>query len=283
MRCPKCGAFLEDGTKSCFMCGTDLQGENNNNQVTNSNPDFFTANGQNNPTSNDVYQDDYLRKKEEYENRMKNYRDVSIEAKKGDRDIIDFYLQHKKIIQIFVILLVIICLGFGGYKLYQHRDAEPIKEALVGDLYYEIDKEFVVIDRSNNSIIYSKSGDKGSECSIAIYYGSSTSGNHVDDFFTDSLKKIEPSKDREGNILDELEVFITTNNEQSIHNTTWYRMNVYYRPDINVMQYSVLRNMYLSSVYQGFYYDIELVNHANSNFCNSALDSFMNSLEFTNK
>ena len=57
-------------------------------------------------------------------------------------------------------------------------------------------------------------------------------------------------------------------------------MNVYYRPDITVEQYSVLKNMYLSKVYNSYYYDIELINNANNNFCNATLDSFMKSLEF---
>lgn len=282
MRCPKCGAFLEEEAKHCFMCGLDLNADNKGETNTNTDNGFFTAN-ENRSFDNQSYQEDYLKKKEAYENRMNNYRDVPLEVKKGDGDIIDFYLQHKKAIHIILLVFVFLGLLFGGYKLYQNRNTEVKHQALFGDLYYEIHASFVAIESTNTSITYSKSGEKGSDCAVTLRYGSSTSGNHVEDYFGESLKKLEPSTDREGNILDELELFTTTRNELDIHDMKWYQLNVYYRPSLEVIQYSVLRNIYLSKVYNGFYYDIELVNHANTSFCNAELDSFMKSLEFIEK
>ena len=155
MRCPKCGAFLEEGKKNCFMCGASWSDASKKEEYNNAS---YKANEQNN-----FYQEQYLRQKEEYKERMTDYRNVPIEAQKGDRDIVDFYMAHKKIINFLLIVLLLVGVGVAVFKIYEKKNTVPPKEPLLGELYFEVDKEYIAIEQTNTSITYSKSGDKGSD------------------------------------------------------------------------------------------------------------------------
>ena len=106
MRCPKCGAFLEDGKTSCYMCGADF-----NKMSFSSNDEFGGASGNNNYNPN--LNSDYLKKKEEYNNRFNDYKNVKFDAVTNqEKDIFDIFAQYGKIIKLGLVVLAVIIISF---------------------------------------------------------------------------------------------------------------------------------------------------------------------------
>lgn len=337
MRCPKCGAFLDNNKTICFMCGATLNNENveenvemnndnnnsfdngfnnvnpfgnsfDNNQMNNDsfsnsfNNDSFNNfegqnnNGFNNPNVNDLNNNptnNFNVGNEEINNKIfgrkdevvfnDDYKNIKLEDIKTDKDMFDFFSEHKKGIKFFFLGLLVLGVGFGIFMFVKNKMAPEKKEPLIGNLYFVIEDDFDLIENSQTGMVYSLTGSKGSDCSISISSGTTTSGNHVLDFFDSNVKKFEPEKDRDGNIINPLKVFNAETNEFEVNDQLWSRQYFYYRADLNSAEYSLLKNIFLSTMYKGYYYDISLVNNSNSTTCNVALDSFVNTLEFVEK
>lgn len=289
MRCPKCGSFLEDGKSKCFLCGFDANGATgaiqsegfSNNSGFGSGSGFST--GMNNTGANTNMNSDYLSRKEAYVNRMKNYRDVDYSAKKGDkRDFIDIYTAHKRLFRVLFSAIGITILVLIIRYFYVLKTTPEAIKPLIGDLYYEVDESFTNTSAGNDERVYTKSGSKGTNCSISIKVGTNTTGDHVAEYYEGVKTKLAPETDKEGNILNHNQVFNTTDNELSIDNTVWYYMNVYYRSNLDKPNdFDILKYRYFTSMYKGYYYDIELVlNNNDDSTCKSSINNFINSLQF---
>ena len=275
MKCPNCGALIENDKTKCFMCGTDLD-SNNYNEISNNN--FVSNDGFGSGTG---YSEEYLQKKEAYDNRFNDYKNVKMtDVPASKKDVFDFFSEHKKGIKItFLILLVALIIG-GIFIFVKGKNKEVVLEPVLLNLYYKVEDDFIAISENNNSRVYTKSGTKGSDCSISVSYTTSTSENHVEDFYNSAKKVLEPEKDKQGNIINQEEVFQTEDNEMVINDTIWYYMSVYYRSNVNVNQFDFMKYRYYTSVYKGYFYDIELANNSNSTTCNASLDNFISSLKF---
>ena len=334
MRCPNCGAFVEDSKTVCTMCGTPINNGNNqnmgfnnmnnnmngmnnnmnnmNNGMSYGNPsgsfnnfgNAFSSGNTNssynmnqnfngNPNANPSFStgsafssgnmnQSLSKRTEEYEKKFNSYQDQDYKTniKKEDKDIFDFFSENKTTIKIVSLLLLFAILGFAGYKYYQHKN-KPVEDAPVFlSLYFEVDSSLQQVGgSSNNSIVFNKSGQKGSACSISITYGTSTSGDHVREFFQNKKSALAPERDTNNKVVDELKIFTASDSSMSINNAPWYYLNIFYKPakDANP---TVLKYKYLSSTYKGYYYDIELVNNSNDAACNASLDNFAKSLKF---
>ena len=155
MNCPKCGNYVDDGKDYCFMCGTKLGGSD------------FSSPGRNdvNPSLNE----DYYRKKEEYNNRLNNYRDVEIKRVENDKkDFIDIYTEYKMFFRIggFLILAglcvtIFLWIAKGGNK------DEELKPALE-ELYFKVSDKLTNTNSANGLLSYSLSNSKGTSCSISV-------------------------------------------------------------------------------------------------------------------
>ena len=223
-------------------------------------------------------------KKQVSKEKLDDYKKITINDVKQDKDMFDFFSEHKKGIKISLIIVLVAIVGLIGFNVIKKFTSEPEKEAVYGNLYYKINDEFTLVSESSSAYIYTLSGDKGSDCSISITKGTTTSGDHASKYFQNVEKNLEPETDKQGNIIDELQLFDSSSRDEPILNQNkWSRMYVKYRPSLEATEYTQLRYTYLSAMYKGYYYDIELVNNSNSNICTTALDEFTNSLQFVEK
>jgi len=271
MRCPKCGAFLDDGKEICFMCGANVKTYVPNNNGNNFNVDSNFSNGNmNNSFNNNRFSNNVATQRETWKN-------VTVD---DEKDIFDFYEEHKKTIRIILIVILIVALVFGGFKYYQYKTTPVPDTPVIGNLYYEVDSSFEDLSGSSSSgKQYTLSGDKGSDCTISITMASTTSENHVSEYFASVLEDLEPSRDKEGNIENELDVYSSQEKNVTIQDVTWYSLNVYYRKDLD-SDFNILKHKYLAIVHNGYSYDIALANNVNSSQCNLSLDNFVRSLKF---
>lgn len=280
MRCPKCGAFLEEGKVVCMMCGTNVNQyvpeQNANNFNTNRDANFGSGNDFRSSSVGVNFQRPAT-------SNFNDYKKAELAPLKDeDKDIFDKYNEHKTLINSILIVSLFAILAFIGYKYYSSKSEEVALEPIVNNLYFEIDDSLVSTSENNNTYTYSKSGNKGNACSITIAYGTSTSGNHVKDFFSERKKALSPELDSSANVIDELDVFTSSESELKLSNTTWYYLNIFYRED-EKSGYDLHRYKYLTSMYNGYYYDIELVNNSNDADCTASLDNFARSLKFIEK
>ena len=156
------------------------------------------------------------------------------------------------------------------------------REPIFGQLYFYPDESFVLVSDGNNSLVFNKSGDKGSDCSIIISLGASTSGDHVSDYHTSIVQSLRPEVDANGDLIDETTDFTSQEGSFSINNSTWYYLNLFFK-EKGKSDYLLAKYKYLTAMYQGFYYDIELLNNSNDAICRSSLDAFVSSLRFIEK
>lgn len=278
MRCPKCGAVIENGKDFCFMCGTklgDSDGFGSGNSMGGPQQPMFS---EYNPSLNE----NYYKQKEAYNNRLSNYRDVNIDKniEAGDKDIFDFFSEHKTLIRIVGILVIVIGIGFGAYKFYQHKTTDKPLTPVLQNLYYEVDSSFKKVSGNQSQVLYAKSSDKGNDCSISVLYGTTTSGDHVKDLY-ESIRttKTQSIYDDNLNVIDAKQVPLFSDGSIMVNNNTWYYFYEYYRPTESG-EYSLLKFRYLSSVYKGYYYDITLINNSNDSTCTVSLDKFIKTLNF---
>ncbi|MDE5889082.1 MAG: hypothetical protein K2H20_03585, partial [Bacilli bacterium] len=150
--------------------------------------------------------------------------------------------------------------------------------------YYIVDDGFEAISgNSQAQMTYIKSGSKGNACSISIGYGASTSDNHVHDYFKAKKDSLEPELDSNGKVVNELDVYTAQEGDFKLNNADWYYLNVFYKATASSRDATVLRYKYLTALYKGYYYDIELVNNSNDASCSASLDNFASSLKFIEK
>ena len=141
MRCPKCGAFLEQEKVICNMCGTNATTyvpEQTNTSVSDGmfstgmntgNGDFSSA-----PPATNKYASVSAKK---------DYHNVELRpVKNGEKDIFDFFSENKKLLSFLGILLVFGIIAFAGWKYYEHKNKPPVIEPVFRNLYYEVDKSF---------------------------------------------------------------------------------------------------------------------------------------------
>ena len=207
-----------------------------------------------------------------------NVKDYGKEQKK---DIFDLFSEHGIAIMIIIFILIIALGTFIGYKYYLYKVNGKNVKPIVNALYYEVDSSFEKVGNNNNEF-YVLSGSKGTDCSISVSYGTSTSEDHVSEYFESSKKNIEPEVDREGNIVDEMQKYKSYDGSVEIGGTNWYYLNVFYRPSLNV-EYTSLKNIFISSMYRGYYYDVALFNTGSNKLCSGYITNFVNSLRFVDK
>lgn len=293
MKCPKCGALIEDGKNFCFMCGTNINnvdGFSSPSQSNSSDDGMFgsaSSNYSNNRPNNDFnpsLNNDYYEKKEAYNNRLNDYKNVSYDANtmQEKKDIFDIFSEHKTIIKIVSVILLIIIIAFAGKKYYEYKTAEPVHTPVMNDLYFEVDDYFKKVSDNQSQIIFAQSGNQGNSCSITLTYGTGTSANHVDEYYETIIKtKDNELYDEKLNVIDPLNVPLYQDNEFIINDNNWYFLYEYYRTKESI-DYTNLKYRYLSTMYKGFYYDITLINNDNNEKCNLSLDKFTKTLEFIN-
>ena len=279
MRCPKCGAFLDPGKDVCFMCGVNVktyvpdnnsfaaqnQGYNSNDGQFKSGKDFSSPNPNMNQYNNQPGTDSWR----------------GVKTPKDDKDIFDFYAEHKLVIRIVLLIVLVLILIFAGVKYYQYKTKPVELVPVVQNLYFEVDDSFEDLSGSGRGgeLKYTLSGDKGSDCSISVAVGSTTSENYVEEYFALAKNSLEPELDKDGEVVDPLKIYSAQENTITLNGTKWYYMNVFYRKDLE-SDFNVLKYKYMTVVNRGYYYSILLSNNSNSASCNSGLDNFVKSLEF---
>lgn len=175
MRCPNCGSFIEDSQEKCYLCGTNLKTNSTNSPSFETNNNFgesgfsnpgsgFQNQNFNNPT------EEFQKRKENYQNRTNamNFSNRVPEIPKEEKDIFDFYQEHKRTIKIVSFFLLGLLALFIVIKIIEHKTTPKEKEPLLNNLYYEIDAGFTNTTSSSNKVVYTKSGSKGSACSIGV-------------------------------------------------------------------------------------------------------------------
>lgn len=291
MRCPKCGAFLEQGKDVCFMCGTNSKTyvPTNNNNNFNKPVDSAFGSGANFNNNNAAFgsgsgnfsNPNYNQMKENYLNSKKDYRNVELRpVKNGERDMFDFFAENKGKVRIVLFAGLAILLFVIGNAYYKHKSKELEQVPVFKNLYFEIDESLQQVGNSSNSgIAFNKSGTKGTDCSITITIGSSTSGDHVKDWFTSQKSALDAELDQTGRVVDELDIYTAQESSFTLNKASWHYLNVFYKKDIT-SQPTQLRYKLLTSMYKGYYYDIVLVNNSNDSACTASLDNFARSLKF---
>ena len=273
MRCPKCGAFLEEGRTKCFMCGSDIninaEGfvvvDPNSQSMGNVPPVPPQGNGQMGmPTSgNSLY-----------------FGDVKpAPVKKSDRDIIDIIQEHKVLFRILLILLGVAVVSFVIYEVVKWKKSPKIPDPVFSNLYYEVDSSFVPVSASSSNITYSKSDTTGTLCSISISIGTGTESDHINGYLDSQYYNLLPEtgEDAPADLSSQIS---RTDTSFTRYDSTWYMMNIFYRNDSD-LKFTVLKYQFLSSVYNGYYYDIVLSNPSQNADCAVALDKFTKTLQFT--
>jgi len=275
MRCPKCGAFLEEGKEICFMCGVNVKTYVPDKAMpANFNQDTAFGSGNDFRNPNERMLNNQIPPKNDYRN--VSYAPLN----KEDKDIFDKYQENKKVIRVVFVLVLCVILGFAGYQYYKYKTKEPEILPIFQNLYFEVDKSLEAVNgNGNGKLTYIKSGDKGNACSISITFGASTSEDHVYEYFKTQKDRLEPEKDKEGNIVNVLDIYVPDEGNYVSNDSTWYFLNIFYKNSIEGNP-TLLRYKYLTSIYKGYYYDIELVNNSNDSTCNASLDNFAKSLKF---
>ena len=266
MNCPKCGNYVDDGKEYCFMCGTKLGGSD------------FSSPGR--TEINAPMNEEYSKKKEEYNNRLKNYRDVEIKRVENDkRDFIDIYTDYKIFFKIgeFLVLASIVVFIFLWVAKGHNKD-EVLAPKLEG-LYFKVNDKLTNTGNNNGALMYSLSNTKGTSCSVSTYLASQNSSDYVSEFFAERQLGLAPSYDDAGEVTDTMAIPLFQEGAVNINGTEWFYLNAFYKknPSDN---YTSLRYRYFSVGHNGRFYNIELANFDNSDECNALLDGFLRSLKF---
>lgn len=254
MRCPKCGSFLGEGTTVCFMCGTNVKKYNPAQQ----NGGFY---GQQQPQNAFAGLNDYDK--------------IYDKVKKGDKDVFDFFADHKMLISFLSFLLVIAVMGAAGLIYYKVRTKEVKLTPVTGQLYYKVHETLQKVGDNE----YTKSGDKGSDCGVVIVSGSDISDNHVDTLFDGIKKNLEPERDSKYAVLNSLDIYTTQEGVIEINGEKWHYMNVFY-PSSSSKDPKILKHRILTIVKNGYSYDVQLTNNANDFTCSAALDDTVRTMQF---
>ena len=290
MKCPKCGAVIEEGKTVCFMCGASIDVGNNGFGGGSSSDGFSTGfgGGGNHNTTLDNYNpsldDNYYRMKEEYNNSKNTYREkkAKVTNPSDKKDMFDFISENKTIIRIVLIILFLALVAFLITKWYKKKTAIPPKVPVVNNaLYFVVPKEFKEINGGNgNSTIYTLSGATGNACSISVLVGPSTSEDVVSNYFKNvRASAVSDIYDNDFEIKDYTKIPLFQEDQVAINGVAWYYLYEYYRLKYPG-DYVHLKNKYLNAVKDGYVYSIVLTNNDNDSKCNLYLDNFARTLEF---
>ena len=142
---------MEQGKDICFMCGTNAKTyvpANNNNNNFNRPVDSAFGSGANfNNNNNAVFgsgasfnNSNYNQMKENYLNSKKDYRNVELKpVKNGERDMFDFFSEHKGTIKIVLFAGLIALLVLIGNAYYKHRIKEIDKDRSIHPIIIKTD------------------------------------------------------------------------------------------------------------------------------------------------
>lgn len=284
MRCPKCGAFMQEGKDTCMMCGTNIKTyvpENNPNaEFSSKNSSAFGSGNDFQTGASNYNRPPYSSPSNNYQpsNNPKPTHYAPLNSK--DKDIFDRYQENKGLVSTILIIVLFAIVGFAGFMYFKSRNKEEVLKPVIQNLYFVVDESFSDLGGHNsNTVSYAKSGDKGNDCTITVSVGSSTSGNHVEEFFDEMKESLEPEKDASNNVINELDIYTPSEGSIVVNDTTWYYLNVFYKntADGHANQ---LRYKYMTSMYKGQFYDITLINYSNDAVCSASLDNFSKSLKF---
>ena len=252
MRCPKCGAFMDEGRDVCFMCGTNVK-----------NPNMSMNNGYYGQQGGGAFPG------------LNDYDNIYNSVKNGDKDVFDFFADHKGLVSFLSFILVLVGIFIAGLIYYKVKSKTVKLQPIIGQLYYKVDDVF----QNNGDGLYSLSGDKGSSCNILVKMDSNSSDNHVDTLF-DSIKvAIEPERDNKLAVVNRMQIYTTQEGTITINNNKWYYLNIFY-PTAENKPATVLKYRFLTTVVNGYAYDIELRNNNSEDKCSAALDNFVRSFQF---
>ena len=289
MKCPKCGAAIEEGKTVCFMCGASIDVGDSGFGSGQSFSTGFGNGGGNQRTTLDDYNpslnEDYYKMKEEYNNSKHSYREKSEKKNinpNDKKDMFDFISEHKTIIRIVLTLLAIALVVFLITKWYKKKTTIPPKEPVINDaLYYEVPKEFKEIQNGNSgSVMYTLSGDKGNACSIMVSFGPSTSEDVVSNYYKNiRTNSVADLYDNDFEIKDYTKIPMFQEDQLAVNGVAWYYLYEYYRLKFPG-EYVHLKNRYLNTVKDGYVYSIVLTNNDNDDKCNLYLDNFARTIEF---
>jgi len=260
MRCPKCGAFMEDTRDVCFMCGTNVKTYNpamQNNAMYNQqqgNPNSFPATG--------------------------DYSQIYNSVKNEDSDVFDFFTDHKGLVSFIGFLLVIGVLFVAGFIYYKNRTKVVPLKPQYGQLYYDANSDVYTSTQTKGFYTYGSVGSqKGSSCSITVNAAENTSTNYIFSLAKSLETSLEPNRDSKNNVLDPLSIYTLVEGEQVINDTSWSYFNVFY-PAKAYDSATLLKKRVLAVVYNGYAYTVILENNNNDTKCSSALEAFERSLKF---
>jgi len=286
MRCPKCGAFVDDGRDVCFMCGTNLKNPNMNNNMNQNNQNYFNNNMNQNsqPVSSgfsngsmNAYQNDNKF------NGLNNYDNIYNSVKKNDRDFFDFVSDHKILVYIVLFVFVVLILVFAANRYTKYKNKEVVLEPVIGHLYFKPDSSFNLQNSSNDGLTYSISNSQGSNCLFKISTGTSDSSNYVQEYFEAKKEELEPQRNETNlTVVNNTQVYTVQEGEMknTINDSTWSYMNVFYPASTTTTEPTILKYRYLTTTYKSLHYDIELTNSNNDASCAAALDNFILSMQF---
>ena len=150
MRCPKCGAFLEQGKVVCNMCGTNSTTYVPEQVAPSSNDGMFST-GMNTGGA-DFSSAPPAANKYGSISTKKDYHNVElVPVKNGEKDIFDFFSENKKLLSFVGILLLFGLIALIGWKYYEYKNKPPVIEPVLRNLYYEVDDSFETIEDSDSS------------------------------------------------------------------------------------------------------------------------------------
>lgn len=283
MRCPKCGAFMQEDKDTCLMCGTNVKTYI---PETNPNAMFSSSNSSAFGSGND-FRTGAFSGNQSPVNNMNNVNNFGNKGpfkpapvKKEDKDIFDYYQENKGLFTMLLVIFILGIVALSGYFYYNAMAKEVKLEPVIQNLYFTVDDSFNALASNGNSTVsYAKSGVTGNDCMITVSVGTSASGNHVDDFFYQTKGVLEPEKDSSNSVINSLDIYTPAEGSASINGATWHYLNIFYR-DSAKSDPILLKNRYLTSMDKGFYYDITLINFSNDAVCSASLDNFAKSLKF---
>ena len=300
MKCPRCGAQVEDGKSVCFMCGASINGGGNSSGFSSAEDSFSTGfsrdesrmQGGGIDDYNPSLDENYYRMKEQYNNSKESYKQKKEKVANTSykKDLFDILSEYKLPIKIGLIVILMIIIGLLVTKWYKKKTADVVKEPVVNNvLYYEVDKNAfneIQSGSSSNSATktYVLTGDKGNSCSISVSYGTVTSEDFISTYYksikTQSMANVY---DNEYIVKDQLAVPMYQQDQLAVNGVAWHYLYQYYRKSYPGNDYSLLKNRYLNTIKDGYVYSVILTNNENDPKCNLYLDNFVRSIEFIKK
>jgi len=272
MRCPKCGAFMEDGRDVCFMCGTSISNFNSGMQGMNNGNYFNQPNNMQSGFPNNNASPAFPG--------LNDYDNIYNNVKNGDKDVFDFFTDHKELVKFLTFVFIVAFIGITGLIYYKVKTKTVKETPVLNLLYYEVDEDF----KLNAEGQYSLSGDKGSMCNITVTSEGNSTSDHVDTLFDGIKETLNPKRDPyKLTVLNKLEIYTAQSGEIELgeegNKTKWFYLNVFYPKTVGGDPV-ILKYRFLTTVYKGFSYNLELKNNDNDPKCSAGLDNFVRSLRF---